>query len=237
MLVMYDSITVEAIPKSATAVAGYVGGFWPTYKQLQREFGHVRLLSIAVNSSEDADCLDVEKGDARPQDAPAWVKRQQARGIKRPVIYCSVSVVPAVVAALRADGLSSSSVRWWTAHYVGRPHLCGPGCGMLPNHIADATQWTDRALGRNLDESLCGETFLPPLPPIKRPRRIVPHPIRKPTPVHPKVKGATVGAALATGVTAALHALGIAFTPAEASAIAASLSFIGGYLVPSPPRG
>lgn len=235
MFVMYDSITVEAIPKSATAVAGYVGGFWPTYKQLQREFGHVRLLSIAVNASENADCLDVEKGDSTPQQAPAWVRRQQARGVKRPVIYCSVSVVPAVVAALRADGLSTSAVRWWTAHYVGRPHLCGPGCGMPANHIADATQWTDRALGRNLDESLCGDNFLGPLPPVKKPRRIIRRPARRPAPVHPKVKGATVGAALATGITAALHQLGIAFTPAEASAIAAALSFLGGYVAPAAP--
>jgi hypothetical protein len=63
--------SASAIPKTAEAVAGYVGGHWPTYNQLVKDFPHAHKLSIAVFASEDADCLDIEKGDATPdQDRP-----------------------------------------------------------------------------------------------------------------------------------------------------------------------
>src|SRR6266487_4563491 len=72
----------------------------------------------------DAQCLDVEPGDATNADAPAWVKRQIARGVYRPVVYTSLSNVNALLRALAAAGISRPQVRLWTAHYTGREHLC-----------------------------------------------------------------------------------------------------------------
>ncbi|MBV9839353.1 MAG: hypothetical protein JO156_14665 [Solirubrobacterales bacterium] len=163
---MFDSTTVGEIPGDAPAVAGYVGGFWPTYLRLLQNFPRAYHLSIAVNSGEDAECLDIERGDATPYDAPGWVRRQMARGVRRPVLYASVSTMNEVVAAIASDGINAGEVRLWTAHYTGSPHICGPqNCGYGLRVGADATQWTDRALARNLDESLCGDSFFGPPPP------------------------------------------------------------------------
>ena len=48
-------------------------------------------------------------------------------------------------------------VAFWTAHYTGRPHLCGPECGFGMPVRAAATQWRTSA---TLDESLCSPGFL-----------------------------------------------------------------------------
>jgi hypothetical protein len=157
--VMYDSVTLDQIPGDAPAVAGYVGGHWPTYFQLARRFPHARRLSIAVNAGEDAECLDVEPGDAVISQAAAWARRQIARGVKRPVLYTSLSQLEQLVAALSHAGLRRQDYRLWSAHYTMHPHICGPDCGFGLTSHADATQYTDKALGRNLDESLCEASF------------------------------------------------------------------------------
>lgn len=156
---MYDSIIVNDIPANAEAVAGYVNGHWPTFPVLAETHPHAKRLSVAVFSAADADCLDIESGDARPVDAPAWVRRQRARGVKRPVVYANRSTMPAVVRALRAVGINRRMVRLWVADYTGKPHLPLLWWGIRPTR-ADACQYTDKALGRNLDASICQPDFL-----------------------------------------------------------------------------
>lgn len=158
---MYDSITVTEIPPTAAAVAGYVNGHWPTFPTLAQTHPHAKRLSIAVTASADADCLDIEQGDATPADAAAWVKRQHARGVERPVVYTSLSQAKAVLAALKAAGIQRNQIRLWTAHYTFRPHRCTPLCQFGFWARADATQYTDKALGKTLDASLCAPRFLP----------------------------------------------------------------------------
>lgn len=158
-LTMYDAVTVSNIPRSAQAVAGYVNGKWPTFATLKKLFPKAYKLSIAVSSHADADCLDIEKYDATNEVAPAWVKRQQARGVKKPVVYTSLSNVRALLRALAAAGIHRTDVRLWTAHYTNFEHLCGPECGFDMNTRADATQWTSHALGRSLDRSLVRAGF------------------------------------------------------------------------------
>jgi hypothetical protein len=157
MLVMYDSVDVSQIPGDAQAVAGYVGGDWPTFPDLEKHWPRAQRLSIAVNAAEDADCLDVEKGDATPADAPGWFQRQKARRVALPCFYGSVSVIPQIETILAAHGVTRSEYRVLSAHYTGQPHICGAVCGL--QHPADGTQWTDAALGRNLDESLLRDAF------------------------------------------------------------------------------
>lgn len=148
--VMFDSVTVSEIFATAIAVAGYVGGNFPTYKDLLLKFPKAKHLSIAVNSSEDAETLDVENGDATVADIPAWVKRQLARGVKRPCIYASLSKWGEINAILAQFSLNSR-VRRWVADYTGTPHI--------PEGF-DACQFTDTYAGRNLDASLCHADFL-----------------------------------------------------------------------------
>lgn len=147
---MFDSISVSEIPKNAEAVAGYVGGYWPTFEELVKRFPRAHKLSIAVNSHEDADCLDVEKGDATPQDVPGWYMRQRLKGKKLPCFYASLSVMPEVVKELHDHGINRNAVRLWVAHWTNEPHI--------PVGY-DACQWTDQALNRNLDASLCFVKF------------------------------------------------------------------------------
>lgn len=158
MLTMFDSINVKEIPGGAAASAGYVDGRWPTFPQLRTP----HRLSIAVFARDDADCLDVENGDSTVGEAGAWVKRQQARGVRLPVVYTSVSQARALLAALAAEGVQRSDIRLWTAHYTFVPHICSPACGFGFTGKADGTQYTDHAFGRNLDASLVADYFFAP---------------------------------------------------------------------------
>lgn len=161
--VMYDSVTVSEIPANAQAVAGYVGGSWPTYEngELREHCPDAHLVSIAVSTAHKARFLDIEKGDATPSLAPAWLHRELADQPKeRPGPYGSVSDMQSeILPTLRSAGIKRSSYAIWTAHYGAGKHICGPNtCGLL-DEDADATQWTDTSHGRNLDESFLRRDF------------------------------------------------------------------------------
>jgi hypothetical protein len=71
-----------------------------------------------------------------------------------------------ILPVLKQAGIARSDVRLWSAHYTYAEHLCGPGsCGEMPVQ-ADATQWTNHAQGRNLDQSVLAANFFgaPPRP-------------------------------------------------------------------------
>jgi hypothetical protein len=166
---MYDSTSVGEIPADAEAALGYVGGSWPTYAngELRARCPHAKLVSIAVASSYDADFLDIENGDATIADAPRWFRRQRRRGLRRPGFYISASNANSLIAYLKTHGIKLRRLRLFshykllTAHYgVGR-HICGPkACGLVTLGRAGGTQFTDEALGRNLDESVLRRGFL-----------------------------------------------------------------------------
>lgn len=131
-ITMYDAVTVTNIPAGAQAVAGYVNGRYQTVHELEARFPRAKLLTIAVTADADADCLDVENGDATPEQAPQWVHRQLARRVKRPCIYANRSTMPAVWAALTRVGIERDEVRLWVADWTGEPHIPAP---------YDACQW------------------------------------------------------------------------------------------------
>lgn len=134
------------------AVAGYVGGYWPTYGELQQRYPDLPKLSYAINASENADALDVEPGDATPSEAPAWVRRQDGKV----AIYGSISSWAGIDQILGAAGLErGKDYLRITAHYNGISHRCTSACGYGFEGEADATQWTDRGYGHNLDLNLC----------------------------------------------------------------------------------
>ena len=161
MITMWDNISAASIPANAQACAGYAGGRWPDFKAMVQRFPKLaaegRVKSIAVNDQETAHILDVEQGDATPAQAPGWVKRMLAEppavGIYKPGIYASLSAMGAVKRALANAGIQRSAVLLWVADWTYIAHL-PPGY--------DACQWTDKA-GPN-DESLCLDSFFPPLP-------------------------------------------------------------------------
>jgi hypothetical protein len=146
---MYDSTNVSNIPHNPVAVAGYVNGAFANFDEMVRAFPHAKHLSIAVTSDVNAGALDVETGDATPADAPGWVRRQHARGVKRPIVYANVSTMPSVIEALTRDDIKRDEYLVWTAGYTDVPHV-NPG--------SDATQWQDH--NELYDESLCESWFL-----------------------------------------------------------------------------
>ncbi|HZR50130.1 MAG TPA: hypothetical protein VFB06_11480 [Streptosporangiaceae bacterium] len=177
-LIMFDSITPDLLPTGAGyCYAGYVSGRWPDIGTIRQRFPHARTLSIAIDAAHDADALDIETGDATPADAAAWYERQRARGVTRPCLYASADLMQRnVVPLIEASGIARSAVRLWSAHYSYKAHICGPASCRLMSIEADGTQWTDTALGRDLDESLLAADFF----------GTAPHP--KPAPVPPEVE-------------------------------------------------
>jgi len=162
-IVLFDAIDLSQIPAGPAAVGAYVDGAWPTAAAAAARFPHARILTIAVSAEHDAEALDVETGDAKPADIPGWHKRQQPQ-VQRPCLYASVELMQAeVIPVLKAAGIPRGAVRLWTAHYAGK-HTCGPStCGELSTD-ADGTQWTDRAFGRQLDQSSLAADFFSTVP-------------------------------------------------------------------------
>lgn len=159
---MYDSIDLTQIPSDAQAVAGYLDGRWQTFSELEGRFPRALLLSITVTGSDTgAMAVDEEPGDASVAGAVAWLRGAVARGVWRPCAYASASGMGALLAACAAAGLELSGLRFWSAHYGAGEHICGPSsCGLVDREM-DGTQWTDQALGRNLDQSLLADSFFP----------------------------------------------------------------------------
>lgn len=154
MHVLYDSIDLSAIPASAGAVAGYVDGHWPTFPEIRRRWPTAHHLSITVTAGGQADVLDVELGDATPPQAVSWLLTRLLAGARRPCLYASLDLFEAqLLPLLRRSHIPRGGYRLWVADWTGEAHI--------PPHYG-ACQWTDRALGRNLDESLTLPGFFVP---------------------------------------------------------------------------
>ncbi len=159
-LVMYDSVTVSAIPTDAEGVAAYVQGDpYPNLAAVKARCPHAKILTVALHSSIDADCLDIELGGALNADGPAWFHKQVKRGIKTPTLYTSLSNAQSLVDLMAHTGIKRAEFKLWTAHYNYVQHRCGPHCGFGLKSDANGTQFTNRAHGLNLDESLVGHNF------------------------------------------------------------------------------
>src|SRR5947209_2784972 len=146
MRTMYDSVTAADIPSDAKVVAGYINGRYAWSEADWARFPSAQQVRITITAAtNDGDVLDVEQGDATPDEAPGWIRARQAAGLAVPTIYCSRSVLPTVRAV--CDGLRYDV---WTADYTGVPHL-GDGSA--------ATQYADPAFGSggHYDVSLCAD--------------------------------------------------------------------------------
>ncbi len=149
---MYDVVEVDKVPVSnPEAVAGYVGGLYPTFNGLVAKYPHAKHLSIAVNAGERAQALDVEPGDATGSQAPGWLRDFYDHS-GTPVFYGDEENLLAFEEALRNHGIHRWEYFVWKAHYTGVPHI-EPG--------SDATQYESvESGGHNYDASLCEPYFL-----------------------------------------------------------------------------
>jgi peptidoglycan hydrolase-like protein with peptidoglycan-binding domain len=150
------------------AVAAYGNGKYANFNAAKSEFPHVHVLEIDVNGQGIGNAGDFEAGDMPSARAGSWAKGRIDAGIRRPVLYFSVSSWQAIMRSLGDAGLARSDVRIWTAHYNGKPHLCSAACGFGVKGSADATQWGSSDApgtlhppfaGRNIDVSMTAEHF------------------------------------------------------------------------------
>ena len=159
MITMFDDIDISKIPPDPEAVAGYVDGKWDNYNALVAKFPQAKHLSISVFPSDNAQCLDVETGDATIAEIYGWFTRQQAAKVWRPVVYSSVGNMDHVVATMTANKFPRASYRLWSAHYAAGQHICGPASCKLTGTAVDGTQWTSTARGESLDQSELAPDF------------------------------------------------------------------------------
>jgi hypothetical protein len=137
---VYDSVTPSQIP-AGQPVATYADG---GYAVNPASVSGRNVTWIDTNGSDPrANVLDVEPGDATPQQAAQWTwnKLHDAAG-QIAVIYTYRSDWPATQAAIATlPQAMQHQVRWWIADPTGVPHVV-PG--------AQATQWY---WGQNYDIS------------------------------------------------------------------------------------
>ena len=149
--VMFDSTTPDAIPANAAIVGGYVNGSYAWPAAAWARFPDAQQVRITVTADPAlGNCLDVEKGDAAPDQAPGWIKARQAAGVKFVTIYCNRSTLPAVDAA--CAGLTY--YRWiatldGTLYVPGFTAMAGPaavqfaGSGMAGANVDISIVWED----------------------------------------------------------------------------------------------
>lgn len=166
---MYDGINslaagiARAFPNAAK-VAGYVNGYYAWSQAEWNLFPHADHVTISVTASANAgDVLDVEAGDAAPNQTAGWIAMRKAAGLYRPTIYCSRLVIPAVRAGT-GSYILDRDYDIWCADYTGSPHqVTAPG---TPVATCAATQYQSTA---NWDVSIVYDEAWPhrkaPAPP------------------------------------------------------------------------
>lgn len=154
MITMFDSIRVAEVRKVASthneAVAGYVDGHWPDFHAMAAAFPNDHHLSFATRPEDDADGLDIEFGDARPEQFPGWFERQVRRGVWRPVAYFSFANAGNVLGVLDKAKIHPATVRLLYAEWNGE-RVIRPGF--------DGHQLTDHVGTANVDESVVLDDF------------------------------------------------------------------------------
>jgi hypothetical protein len=158
-VLMYDSVTLSNIPAGAVAVAGYVDGRYANWEAVLQRWPRARHASITVTGRVEADVVDVEQGDVSPQGAMQWLARMHALGHAAPALYVSLEPLVTQLQPLLVRQYERRQYRLWVAHYTGQPHRCSAKCDRRLALPVDATQFTNAALGRDLDCSVALTTF------------------------------------------------------------------------------
>jgi hypothetical protein len=139
-LLLRDSIEAPLIPTDTPVVAGYGDGkyIWsPSWKDGSNWFdlfpSSVKLV-IVVSAADAGDILDVETGDATPDQVPNWCARFNRPGRRAPTIYCDRNTWPQIIDALASAGVNPAGphVDWWIGTLDGTQTVTVPPGGKPP---------------------------------------------------------------------------------------------------------
>lgn len=161
MRTMYDGVNSLAagIAKdfpAAQMIAGYVTGQYAWTAAEWALFPRAVHVTICTSAHFNVgDVLDVERGDASPDQAHGWIAMRKANGLYRPTIYCSLNVVPAVRAATGAFILGRD-YDIWVADWTGVALI--PPCPGTPAARFAACQYASDA---RKDTSVVGDDGWP----------------------------------------------------------------------------
>jgi hypothetical protein len=125
MRTMFDALTARNIlnhNRTPALVAGYIDRIKlaPWTASDWALFPNARKVTIVKKAStRDGHVLDVEPGDATPEEAPGWAAQRRRDGFAYPVIYCNRSTWPKVKAAFAAQNVAPPL--YWIATASGQP--------------------------------------------------------------------------------------------------------------------
>lgn len=154
---MADSVTPGHLPDGFELYAGYDDGLYNNTAAIRARFPGKTVLSVTVRPGDnEGDVLDVESGDAKPVQAPAWVVMRRKAGHGGPIVYCSWSLLGVVQAAFANAGVAQPG--FWVAGYPAPD-----GDAIPPGTIGH--QWIDHG---PYDESIMVD-YLPGIDPAPAP--------------------------------------------------------------------
>lgn len=135
---MFDGIASDAtlIPSGAPFVAGYVDGDYVWTLADWARFPGAIHVGIAVHSTTNAGIvLDVETGNASPEEAVNWVLTRRHAGAD-PTVYCGESAWPSVRSAFATHDVPEP--HWWVANYDGDPAI---PAGAIAHQYESTANW------------------------------------------------------------------------------------------------
>lgn len=145
MRTMYDALTARNILKAnppPALVAGYIDKIRlePWSAADWALFPGVPKVEIVKKASTNAGhVLDVEPGDATPEEAPGWAAMRRRSGFAYPVVYCNRSTWPKVKAAFAAQNVPPPL--YWIATGNGLREI--PGGAIAAQYLLDVAPGID----------------------------------------------------------------------------------------------
>lgn len=145
MRTMYDAVTARNIAKKdprPAMVAGYIDRIklapWTAADWAM--FPDARKVTIVKKAStRDGHVLDVEPGDATPEQAPGWAAQRRRDGFAYPTIYCNRSTWPKVKQAFAAQNVAPPL--YWIATATGRAEI--PDGAIAAQYLLDVAPGID----------------------------------------------------------------------------------------------
>lgn len=146
----YSSVTTDLIPVSAPVVFAYADGDYAQMEAVKEHCPRARVVSITTVGAVVATMYDFEAGALAYGEAASRVEEAHAHGIARPIIYAALDAMESDILPTLREEFQRDQYRLLPAHFTDTPELPA---------WADGIQWTQTALGRNLNEYLLRDNF------------------------------------------------------------------------------